>query len=201
MTQYIIRKETPADWAAVDFVTREAFWNIYAPGCDEHLIVHDLHGSKDSIEELTYVAECEGRIVGQIQYTHSRVFDGKDYHPAISFGPFSVLPEMQRKGVGSALVRHTLQLARELGYPGVLIEGNPNYYHRFGFYDAEKHGISMSDGAFSDCMMAIEFIPGALPAGSICYADAFFVDPERFAEFDKQFPPKVKRERCATDLH
>ena len=78
MTQYIIRKETPADWAAVDFVTREAFWNVYAPGCDEHLIVHDLHGSKDSIEELTYVAECEGRIVGQIQYTHSRVFDGKD---------------------------------------------------------------------------------------------------------------------------
>ena len=139
--------------------------------------------------------------MGQIQYTHSRVFDGKDYHPSVSFGPLSVLPEMQRKGVGSALVRHTLQLAKELGFAGVLIEGNPRYYHRFGFYDAENHGISMSDGVFSDCMMAIEFIPGSLPAGSICYADAFFVDPERFAEFDKQFPPKVKRERCATDLY
>lgn len=201
MTEYIIRKETPADWAEVECLTREAFWNVYAPGCDEHLIVHDLHGHKDCIDELTYVVEYEGRIVGHILYTHSHTFDGKTNHPAISFGPVSVLPDVQRKGVGSLLIRHTLALAKEMGYPGVIIEGNPAYYHRFGFYDAEKHGISMTDGTFSDCMMAIEFIPHALHAGSVRYADAFLVDPVRFAEFDKQFPPKVKRPARPTDLY
>ena len=193
MTNYIIRKETPADWAEVVNLTREAFWNVYRPGCDEHLMMHDLHGHEALIEELTHVVECDGRIVGHIAYTHSCVVDGETAHPTISFGPISVLPEMQRKGVGSLLIRHTLQLAKDMGYEGVLIEGNPAYYHRFGFYDAEKHGICMPDGVFRDCMMAIEFIPGALKAGSIRYADPFEVDPARLEEFEKQFPPKVKR--------
>lgn len=200
MTEYIIRKETPADWAEAEFVTREAFWNVYRPGCDEHLIVHNMRGSKDTIEELNHVVECGGRIVGHIFYTRSWVWDGETLHPALSFGPISVLPEMQRKGVGSLLIRHTLALAKEMGFPGVLIEGNPNYYHRFGFHDAEKHGIAMPDGEFRDVMMAIEFIPGALPAGAVRYADAFDVDKAQLEEFEKQFPPKVKREARSTDI-
>ena len=200
MTNYIIRKETPDDWKEVVNLTREAFWDVYRPGCDEHLIVHNMHGSKDTIEELNYVVEHEGRIVGHIFYTHSSVWDGTISHPTVSFGPISVLPEMQHKGVGSLLIRHTLGLAKEMGFAGVLIEGNPKYYHRFGFYDAEKHGISMPDGVFRDVMMAIEFIPGALPAGSIRYSDAFEVDAAQLEEFEKQFPHKVKREARSTDL-
>ena len=193
MTNYIIRKETPDDWAATEFLTREAFWDVYRPGCDEHLIVHNLRGHEDVVEELNHVVEFEGRIVGHIFYTRSHVFDGTVSHPTLSFGPISVLPEMQRKGVGSLLIRHTLALAKEMGFAGVLIEGNPNYYHKFGFYDAEKHGISMPDGVFRDVMMAIEFIPGALPAGSIRYSDFFEVDAAQLEEFEKQFPHKVKR--------
>ena len=200
MTNYIIRKETPDDWKEVVNLTREAFWDVYRPGCDEHLLVHDLHGHKDTIEALNHVVECDGRIVGHIMYSHSRVWDGKTEHPAISFGPISVLPAMQHKGVGSLLIRHTLALAKEMGFAGVLIEGNPKYYHRFGFYDAEKHGISMPDGVFRDVMMAMEFIPGALHAGSVRYAEPFDVDPARLIEFEKQFPHKVKREARSTDL-
>lgn len=200
MTDYIIRKETPADWAEVEYLTREAFWNVYRPGCDEHLIVHNLRGSEETVEELNHVVEHKGRIVGHIFYTRSHLWDGETYHPALSFGPISVLPEMQRKGVGSLLIRHTLALAKEMGFPGVIIEGNPDFYHRFGFYDAEKHGISMSDGKFRDFMMAIEFIPGTLHAGSVRYADAFAVDAAQLAEFETHFPPKVKREARNTDL-
>lgn len=200
MTEYIIRKETPDDWAATEFLTREAFWNVYRPGCDEHLLLHNLHGSKDSVEELNHVAEHNGRIVGHIFYTHSRVWDGKAFHPALTFGPISVLPEMQRKGVGSQLIRRTLEMAKEMGFPGVLIEGNPAYYHRFGFYDAQKHGISMPDGVFRDVMMAIEFTPGALHAGSVRYADAFVVNAAQLEEFESHFPPKIKREARSTDL-
>ena len=200
MTEYIIRKETPADWAEAEFLTREAFWNVYRPGCDEHLIVHNLRGSKDTVEELNHVVEYKGRIVGHIFYTHSRLWDGETFHPSLSFGPISVLPEMQRKGIGSLLIRHTLALAKKMGFPGVVIEGNPNYYHRFGFYDAEKHGIAMSDGEFRDVMMSIEFIPGALHAGSVRYADAFAVDAAQLEEFETHFPPKVKREARSTDL-
>ena len=68
------------------------------------------------------------------------------------------------------------------------------------FYDAEKHGIAMSDGVFREFMMAIEFIPGALPAGSIQYSAAFDVDAAQLEEFETHFPPKVKRAKKDTDL-
>lgn len=193
MTEYIIRKETPADWAEVENLTREAFWDVYRPGCDEHLIVHNLRHHKASIEALNHVVECEGRIIGHIQYTHSQIHcDGAAY-PAVTFGPISVLPEVQRRGVGSLLIRHTLPLAKEMGFPGVLIEGNPDYYHRFGFADAEKWGITTAEGDSGPWLMAIEFIPGALHAGRIHHAAPFEVDPVQLEEFETHFPFKEKR--------
>lgn len=202
MNEYIIRKETPADWAEVETLTREAFWNVYRPGCDEHLLVHNLRNHPDCIEALNHVVEYDGRIVGHILYSHSRILNGNESFPAITFGPLSVIPDMQRKGVGSLLVRHTLPLAKAMGFSGVLIEGNPDYYHRFGFIDAENYGISMSDGTFSPCMIALEFIPGALHhAGSVQHAAAYTTDHEQLIEFEKRFPPKVMRAPRPGDLN
>ena len=62
--------------------------------------------------------------------------------PVLSFGPLSVLPQWQGKGVGSALVRHSLKRASELGFPAVLIYGDPAFYSRLGFLAAEAVGIA-----------------------------------------------------------
>lgn len=44
MKKITFRNETPADYRAVENLTREAFWNVYKPGCDEHFILHNFRG-------------------------------------------------------------------------------------------------------------------------------------------------------------
>ena len=102
MTQYkfTIRKEMPKDYAEVENLVREAFWDVYAPGCDEHLIVHKLRGKDTCLGDLSCVAVDEnGRIVGQILSTKARIEhpDGKQWE-TVAFGPLGVLhfaPEFQ----------------------------------------------------------------------------------------------------------
>ena len=65
----IIRNEKEEDYRAVEELTREAFWNLYVPGCAEHFVLHSLRNSRDFIPELDFIAEKEGQIVGQIAYS------------------------------------------------------------------------------------------------------------------------------------
>lgn len=71
----LIRPETLADHHAVDVVTREAFWNLYRPGCDEHYTTHLIRQHEDHLPELSFVAEVDGQIVGSIICTRSSVSD------------------------------------------------------------------------------------------------------------------------------
>ena len=62
----IIRIETPADYAAAENLTREAFWNVYCPGCTEHYVLHTFRGKKDFVPELSLVMELDGELAGHI---------------------------------------------------------------------------------------------------------------------------------------
>lgn len=75
-----LRTEQPADYAETEHVTREAFWNHYSPGCNEHYLLHIMRGSPSFIPELDVVAVHGGRIVGNIVYAKSviRTDDGKE---------------------------------------------------------------------------------------------------------------------------
>lgn len=199
MTQYkfTIRKEMPKDYAEVENLVREAFWDVYAPGCDEHLIVHKLRGKNACLADLSCVAVDEnGRIVGQILYTKARIehSDGKQWETA-AFGPLGVLPEWQGRGVGGALVRHTLELAGKAGWNGVFITGNPKYYHRFGFKSAQEFGVQIEDVTEPEVQMAIELQPNGLKdiSGVLHFAPEFQVDSKELEEFEKNFPHKEKR--------
>ena len=103
--EVIIRNETENDYRVVEEVTREAFWNLYFPGCDEHYLVHKMRNHPDFLKEFDFVAEYDGKIVGNIMYTRAWLVDepGKEME-IVSFGPISVLPAYQRKGIGSALI-------------------------------------------------------------------------------------------------
>ena len=71
MNNLTIRLETEKDYRAVEELTREAFWNVYKPGADEHYYVHQMRKLPDFIPELAFVLELDGKIVGNIMYTRA----------------------------------------------------------------------------------------------------------------------------------
>ena len=79
--------------------------NLYCPGCTEHYLAHKMRTHPDFIKELDIVAQVNGAIVGNIMYAQAWLNNEQGQQLAIiSFGPVSVLPAYQRKGVGSALI-------------------------------------------------------------------------------------------------
>ena len=190
-----LRPEGPADFRAVEELTRNAFWNHHAPGCDEHYLAHILRESSDFVPELDYVAVHAGKVVGNIMYTRAKiVLDRGGEREVLCFGPLAVDPAFQGRGVGGALIERTKTLARELGYKAFLIFGDPEYYSRFGFVPAERYGVGTSWGVYIISLQALELQPGALEDCEGYFEESrdYQIDPEASAAFDKGFPPKEK---------
>lgn len=190
-----LRPEGSADFRAVEELTRNAFWNHHAPGCDEHYLAHILRESSDFVPELDYVAVHDGNVVGNIMYTRAKiVLDRSGEREVLCFGPLAVDPAFQGQGVGGALIERTKTLSRELGYKAILIFGDPEYYSRFGFIPAERYGVGTSWGVYIISLQALELQPGALEdcAGYFQESGDYQIDPEASAAFDKGFPPKEK---------
>lgn len=196
-TNLIIRNEEKKDYRTVEQLIREAFWNLYVPGCKEHFVVHNLRNSSDFIPELDFVAEKEGQVVGQIVYSRGIIkYKQGEEKEVISFGPVSVLPAFQKRGIGSALISHTINLARDKGYPAICIYGDPRYYSRFGFRCAEKYEIKTADDKFAVALLVLELKQGMLNnmPGKFIESPAFAVDENGFAQYDATFPFKEKTE-------
>jgi len=203
MNDVTIRLEQPEDYQAVEHLTREAFWNHHVPGCDEHYLAHVLRESDCFVPELDFVAEQNGKIVGNIMYTRAQILcDSGEPFPVLSFGPLSVLPEQQGKDIGLKLVKHSLQRAAELGHTAVLIYGDPAYYSRLGFLPAETFGIGTADDYYMDVLQAMELVADALREKNGRFQEdaAYEVDSEASAEFDRSFPPKEKQEGLPSQL-
>jgi putative acetyltransferase len=190
-----IRPEQENDYRVVEELTREAFWNLYVPGCVEHFCLHNIRRSPDFIPGLDFVAEIDGKVVGNIVYARGKVINdtGKTYE-LISFGPVSVLPARQRQGVGSALIRYSLDEAVALGFTAVCIYGDPRYYRRFGFRCAERYDITNSEGKFAVALLALELAPGALRdiSGRFMESQVYRVDEAGLQKYENTFPPKNK---------
>lgn len=193
--ELIIRNETESDYRKVEELTREAFWNIHVPGCDEHYLVHTLRNSKQFIPELDFVAVADGMIVGNIMYAHSSImtYDNEKYQ-VITFGPISVLPSHQNLGIGSKLIEVTKKKAFEMGFTAILIYGDPEYYSRFGFVAAEEYNIKSSSGMYAAALQAYELYPNALKgvSGRFYEGESYEINQNLAEEFDKTFPAKEK---------
>ena len=192
-----IREEREADHYTVESLTRDAFWDTHRGNadtqiCDEHLLVHRLRQCPALVPPLNLVAEMDSKIVGHIIYSISHVVDDADNsHEMLTFGPISVLPAYQGKGVGQALMRYSFLVAKELGYRAVIIYGHPGYYPRVGFTTADAFGITTADGGNHDYFMAYPLYSGALDG----ITGRFHIDPvfENLTQadaltFDKKFP-------------
>lgn len=193
----IIRPEEEKDHRIVEELTREAFWNLYIPGCNEHLLVHKLRQHDDFIAELDFVAVKDGTIAGNIMYSRSYILlpDGKKYD-TVTFGPVSVLPEMQNQGIGSALIKHSLKEAASRGYKAVIIYGYPQYYEKFGFKSAKSFNITNTEGEYPAAHLILELEKDALKgiSGKSFETNVFAgLGEEETEEFDKSFKPKEKK--------
>lgn len=73
MRGYTIRKESESDRRTVELITREAFWNVYAPGCSEHFYVHMMRTHPDFLPELACVLEKDGNVIGNVMYAKCRL--------------------------------------------------------------------------------------------------------------------------------
>jgi predicted N-acetyltransferase YhbS len=189
----VVRQETPADHRRVEELTREAFWGMSGPGCDEHLLVHRLRRSPALVPELDLVAEVDGVVVGHVVYTRARVVGAARTWEVLTFGPLSVDPACQATGIGAALMRRTLADAARLGHRAVVVYGHPDYYPRFGFVRAREVGITAPGGATFDALMALALVEGGLDGvqGEFHEDEAFRLDPADVAEFDRAFPPRA----------
>jgi predicted N-acetyltransferase YhbS len=193
----IIRNEQQNEFREVEELTREAFWNLYVPGCAEHFCLHNMRNSTDFIPELDFVAEVDGKVLGNIVYTHGKlVYDAGEPYNIVSFGPVGVLPSFQKQGVGSALIRHSLDRARSMGFTAVCIYGDPRYYHRFGFRCAERYDIANAEGKYAVALLALELEPGVLHGRPCRFieSEAYMVDEDDLKKYDDTFPLKDKVE-------
>lgn len=188
-----IRRETPADYRAVEELTYYAFLPVELPGrtrCDEHFLAHSMRGAPGFVPELDFVALANGRLAGSILYTKSILETAAGAkHVMLTFGPLSVLPEAQGMGVGAALVRHSIAEATRLGYRGIFIFGHPDYYHRFGFQNAAEFGVTTPEGENFDAFMALPLYAGALygVAGKLYCDPVYDIDPAAFAAYEREF--------------
>lgn len=191
----LIRETIEKDFFQTENLTREAFWNIHIPGCDEHLVLHNLRNSKSYISELDIVAVFEDEIIGHIISTKAKIVDlQNNEHEVLCVGPLSVLPDFQKKGIGSKLMIESIRVAKDLGHCGMILFGYPDYYHRFGFRNAQEYGITTKDGENFEPFMALELQPDGFEnvTGKFFEDDVFVTQPDELIEFEKQFPYKEK---------
>ena len=196
---YIIRNETAADYRAVENLTREAFWNVYRPGCSEHYVLHRFRDRPEFVKELDYVMEMDGQIVGHVMFVKAAIAadDGRTL-PIMTFGPISIHPDFQRKGYGKALLDFALEKAAEMGVGAVCMEGNIDFYGKCGFEVASGRGIHYYAEPREEVVpyfLLKELKKGFLDGvtGTYHTPDGYFADDADIEAFDRQFPPKEKR--------
>lgn len=191
-----IRKETPADYPAVEDMTRRAFYNLYVPGCAEHYLVHIMRSHQDFIPQLDFVLELDGRIVGSILYTKARLVDEAGTEKEVlTFGPVCVMPEHQRKGYGKLLMEHSFTEAAALGYDVIVIFGSPANYVSRGFQSCKKHNVCVEGGKYPAAMLVKELKPGALDGRRWFYHDSpvMSVDEEAARRYDESLEKLEKK--------
>jgi putative acetyltransferase len=144
-----IREEQSNDVAAIRRVILEAF-----EGPVEAELVDKLRANGKF--ELSLVAEVDGQVVGYILFTGVHIEKATPSPRTLGIAPLAVLKEFQRKGVGSALMRASLERCREMGHDAIVVVGHPEYYPKFGFLPASRYGLRCEYEVPEDVFMALE---------------------------------------------
>lgn len=131
-----ICSEQPFDYEQCEALVRDAFWDVYRPGCVEHLIVHQLRTAPELVLDVVAETETEteteslpaAELLGCLIATRAQVVGQSGATQEVLYlGPLAVHPDCQRRGVGSQLVSFALGWAEQAGFAGAFLYGNPDY--------------------------------------------------------------------------
>ena len=207
----IIRLEQPKDYREVENLTREAFWNVYRPGCTEHYVLNQYRTNPDFIPELDFVMEENNKIIGHVMFSKAEIMlDDGTVFPSWTFGPISIHPDYKRKGYGLKLLQYAIEKAKEMGIGLLQMEGNIEFYKHAGFDLASKmkiHYHAEPREAEVPYFLAQELIPGywGNREGTYCPPKGYFVadeNPEGFEAYEATSATSVLSElRYAIDPH
>ena len=161
----VVRAEAPDDVDAIFAITRQAFaGHPYSQGTEPY-IVNWLRAA--GALSLSLVATIEGRVVGHVEFSPVAISDGAAGWYGL--GPVSVIPGLQRRGIGTALIREGLDRLRATGAGGVALVGDPGYYGRFGF--RHRPELTLADVP-PNVFLVLPFF-GELPSGAVTFHEAF----------------------------
>lgn len=125
----IIRNENDSDIETISEITKEAFLSLAISNHTEQFIISALR--KANALTISLVAEKEKKVIGHIAFSPVTISDGsRNWY---GLGPISVLPELQKQGIGKRLMRKGLSLLESLEASGCVLVGDPGYYEQFGF--------------------------------------------------------------------
>ena len=166
MTGVVIRREAADDLETILTVHRLAF-----DRGEEARLVSALRA--EGYVRASLVAVVQGHVIGHILFSDLPILTPDATIPALSLAPLAVIPEKQRQGVGSALVREGLQFCRIAGHRIVIVLGHPEFYPRFGF--SSKLAARLKSPYSGEAFMAMELVTGALGGveGEVCYPPPF----------------------------
>lgn len=186
----IIRNETADEFRKVEEIHKRAFWNLSVPRGNEHYLAHVLREHEDFIPELDYVCELDGQVIANVMYTKSKLIDEKgNTKNIISFGPISVEPQYQRKGIGKLLLEKSFEKAIIMGYKAIVIFGNPANYVSRGFKSCKKYNVCLKGDIFPAALLVKELEEGFFDGTKYYFfeSSAFDIKEEDVEEFDKTF--------------
>lgn len=168
-----IRKEQPEDYNSIYNVVKEAFESAEHADGNEQDLVTALRESPNYIPELSLVAEYNGKIIGHIMFTRAKVDDSD----VLALAPLSVLPEYQRKGVGTALIGEGHRIEKEMGYGYSVVLGSEKYYPKTGYVPADTFGILPPFDVPRENFMAYKLNESShMTSGTIMYAKEFGIE-------------------------
>lgn len=161
----VIRHEADSDIDAITEITIAAFADCAYGNHTEQFIVTALRAA--GALSVSLVAEIDGRVVGHAAFSPVTV-DGQscDWY---GLGPVSVVPELQRQGIGSALINEGIRLLKEAGGKGCVLVGDPDYYVRFGFRNVRELTL---EGVPPEVFQALPF-GDDVPCGAVMFHEAF----------------------------
>jgi putative acetyltransferase len=168
-----IRPERTADEAAVARIHETAFPHQPAQVV---ALVNDLRSSTDERDLVSLVAVDDDEPIGHALFTPS-LLDALDRPVQVHvLSPIGVLPHVQRRGVGSALVGEGIRTLDERGVPAVFLEGDPGYYRRFGFVEAGPLGFRKPSLRIPDLAFQVRTLRAYEPwmTGTFVYSEPFW---------------------------
>jgi putative acetyltransferase len=158
-SQTAIRREKPPDIPGIYEVNRQAF------GTTLEASLVDALRARDAVT-LSLVAVKGEKIVGHVLFSQVEILSQASSITALGLGPVAVLPEEQRKGIGTRLIEAGLEECRKAGHEVVVVLGEPGYYQRFGFTTSKPYGISYEQDVPEEYFMVLELRPGTLAGRS-----------------------------------